>query len=228
MTDATLSPEDEDRALVGEFVLRLLSFEEAQTLRARMDKEPHLVALAADWEGYFAGLTEDVKAVEPRAALKQALLDRVFDDPQPQPRSGWFSGAIWAGLGLAAVIVAAALFMAVPRLSGPAPDYMAELVAEDVSVTASYFQSTQEVVVRVTDGSAPTGRVLQVWGIVERQGPVSIGVIPASGEARFSVPDALKGRFAGLICAISEEPPGGSPSGAPTGTILATAELRAL
>jgi anti-sigma-K factor RskA len=42
------------------------------------------------------------------------------------------------------------------------------------------------------------------------------------------LPEALRGTVAGLVLAVSDEPPGGSPTGAPTGAVLAVGQVSAL
>jgi len=226
MTDAPLSPENEDAALAGEFALRLLTAEEERAVRERIATEPAFAALVREWENQFSTIAEEVDEVAPDVALRKALLARAFEEPE---LSLWQRFGIWRWVAVAAVVVGAAILIAPLQIS-ETPDYMAELVAEDgsIAVTASYFAESQDVLIEVTSGAAPEGRVLQVWGILERQAPVSLGVIPADGSGRFAVPAELKGKWAGLICAVSEEPPGGSPTGLPTGDVLATAELRQL
>lgn len=227
MSDAPMSPENEDAALAGEFALRLLTADEEQAVRNRIATEPAFAELVRGWENRFSNIAEEVEEVAPDVALRKALLERVFDDA-PTP-SLWQRLGIWRWAGVAA-LVAGVAFILVPQQVTMVPDYLAEMVAEDgsVTVTASYFAESQDVLIEVTSGAAPEGRVLQVWGILERQAPVSLGVIPADGSGRFTVPEELKGKWAGLICAVSEEPPGGSPTGLPTGEVLATAELRQL
>ncbi|MEL6126646.1 MAG: anti-sigma factor [Pseudomonadota bacterium] len=50
---------------------------------------------------------------------------------------------------------------------------------------------------------------------------VSLGVLPEEPDARISVAVALRPLLPGGTLAISDEPPGGSPTGAPTGEVLA-------
>ena len=77
-----------------------------------------------------------------------------------------------------------------------------------------------------TDGAAVSGRVLELWGIpADGTGPVSLGVLPDTETAEVMVPEALFGKAVGLTLALSDEPPGGSPTGAPTGAVLAVGQL---
>lgn len=58
--------------------------------------------------------------------------------------------------------------------------------------------------------------------------PVSVGLLPQSGEATLSLSDeALEGLPLTSTVAVSLEPDGGSPEAVPTGPVLYTAALLA-
>jgi anti-sigma-K factor RskA len=50
-------------------------------------------------------------------------------------------------------------------------------------------------------------------------------VLPDAGLVTLPLSDAMGARLAGGTLAISDEPDGGSPTGAPTGAVLATAPV---
>lgn len=50
--------------------------------------------------------------------------------------------------------------------------------------------------------------------------------MPENGRITLTLPDALRvSPQSGLVLALSDEPPGGSPTGAPTGDVLAVGEV---
>ena len=57
---------------------------------------------------------------------------------------------------------------------------------------------------------------------------ISLGVLPEDAVATLTVPAELRAEIAGGLLAISDEPPGGSPTGVATGDILAIGEITAL
>mgnify|MGYP000881567588 CR=1 FL=1 len=75
------------------------------------------------------------------------------------------------------------------------------------------------------EGAPATGRSLELWLIAGNEAPVSLGVLPQDAASRITLPAALRGKLVGSVLAISDEPEGGSPTGAPTGAVLATGEL---
>jgi anti-sigma-K factor RskA len=69
--------------------------------------------------------------------------------------------------------------------------------------------------------------VLELWLIEGDAAPVSLGVLPEAPQARVPLDRALAARIAaGALLAISDEPEGGSPTGAPTGAVLAAGPVQ--
>jgi anti-sigma-K factor RskA len=73
-------------------------------------------------------------------------------------------------------------------------------------------------------------RVLELWSVPAegRGGPVSLGLISANGATVLDpkrIPAGLLLQRTDLL-AVSVEPPGGSPTGAPTGPVVFAGKLR--
>jgi anti-sigma-K factor RskA len=69
---------------------------------------------------------------------------------------------------------------------------------------------------------------LELWAILPGQAPISLGVLPDSETARILVPAALRSQAAQFTLAITDEPLGGSPTGGPTGDVLAAGPMTTL
>ncbi|MEM1100428.1 MAG: anti-sigma factor [Pseudomonadota bacterium] len=106
--------------------------------------------------------------------------------------------------------------------ASPAVSFVAEIAAEDDSlrILAAYSPVTGQVQLTRTAGAAREGRALELWAIAGEAAPVSLGVLPTDTLATVDLPEALR-EVEGLILAVSDEPPGGSTTGAPTGDVLA-------
>ena len=232
MTDRTEdTPRDDDSLLAAEYVLRLLDPTEEAAVAARLAQEPALAAEVAAWTTRLSGMDAEVAEMRPAAAVKAGLERRLFGLTPRAPF--WQRAGLWQAVSLASLAVAA--FFAVQSLQLPpeparAPLFVSEIAAEDQSLRllAVYDSAAGEVRLTRTAGRAADGRVLQLWAIAGQAAPVSLGVLPQDATTAVILPAALREGVADLIFAVSDEPPGGSPTGAPTGAVLAVGQVNAL
>ncbi|OAN72784.1 hypothetical protein A8B83_07815 [Rhodobacteraceae bacterium EhC02] len=230
----TTGPDDipqDDSLLAAEYVLRLLDPVEDAAFRARLATEPALAAEMTAWTTRLSGLDADVAEVAPRPAVKTGLERRLFGQPQRLPF--WRRVGLWQAVSLASVALAAFLALQSlqpPQPVAPTPLFVSEIAAEDQSLRllAVYDAQAAELRLTRTAGSAAEGRVLQLWAIAGDAAPVSLGVLPETGTTAVILPEALRAGLADLVLAISDEPAGGSPTGAPTGAVLAVGQVSAL
>ena len=219
----------EDDLLAGEYVLHLLDPEARAAFERRLSQDLTLRRLVHDWEIRLADLAVDLPEVAPPAALRAALLKRIAPeggDRKALPR--WLFGF---GAGFA-VLLLLTVFMAFGLLTGPGerpPSYLAELVAESegIVMTAAYVPEDSTLLISRSAGAARPGRSLELWLFPEGSPTaVSLGVLPDEAEARILVPGDYAGLVATGTLAISDEPPGGSPTGSATGDVLAVAAVQ--
>jgi len=68
-----------------------------------------------------------------------------------------------------------------------------------------------------------------LWLIPPRDKPHSLGLIDPSRPVRINVPKSLLPQVnSNAMLAVSLEPPGGSPTGQPTGPVIANGKLASL
>ena len=214
---------DDDAALAGEYVLHLLDGEERAAFEARLAAEPALRALVREWDESLVTLAEEVPPVAPPAAVKARLQASLFPDAVRPKRPLW----AWLGGGIAVAAIAVAALVLTPSLlqdPGFEPTFTANVAADDGSlvVAARFIAETRALEVSRTAGTARPGRVLELWLIAEgSDAPVSLGVLAEGADTRIELPADVAGLLANGTLAISDEPVGGSPTGAPTGDVLA-------
>lgn len=212
---------DGDDALAGEYVLHLLDLGEREQFEERLRDEVSLRDLVYQWEAHFAAMSDEIDAVTPPVAVKNAILAKIAP---PQKKSPGLRGWL-IGLTVAAAIAVLAVGT---LLRGPeelTPSFQAEMSTPEgtVFLVAEVIPATHEIVIDRVLGEAPEGRVLQLWLIAEgADAPVSLGLLQPEGETRIRVPDDIAPGVRTGTIAISDEPPGGSPTGQPTGQVLAT------
>jgi anti-sigma-K factor RskA len=179
------------------------------------------------WEAEFAELAADLPENAPSPSVRSKLLAEL-SGPDPDARRCWTWG--WLAVpGLVAVVVAAFLVLG-PILRGPAfdPTLHATLISADgaVHIEAGYAPDGNLFKVIPERGAPAPGRDFELWVIgANADAPVSLGVIPADRESLFEITPEIAALIDGGILAVSDEPEGGSPTGAPTGAILATDEF---
>jgi anti-sigma-K factor RskA len=152
-----------------------------------------------------------------------------------------------AGLAaLAAVLVALVAIQAVnpavlPGLLRPKP---IEIVKTETPVNAGRFVAvlqqnaaapafiltvdvaTRTASVRRVSAEQPAGKSYELWLVSDRfPAPRSLGLVGASEFARPALASYDPATVSGATYAVSLEPEGGSPTGAPTGPILFTGKL---
>lgn len=216
-------PDGGDDALAAEYALGLLDAEAARAFEARLAREPDLRAAYARWAEHFAGLTDGIAPVAPPAHLRRRVLG--IAPRRPVWRRGW----AWAAGAVAAALLVW-INAGAPFLPDAEPEFVAEIAAEDraLVLAAAYDADTSQLVVDRQSGQAASGRVLELWLIAGDAAPVSLGVLPDDPRAEIAVPQALRDLLAaGAILAVSDEPPGGSPTGQPTGAVLAVGQITA-
>lgn len=217
----------EDEALAAEYVLRLLDAEETQAFEARLLVEPDLLEQVAYWEAEFAVLSDNVTEVTPPPALKTRLLAKIGGDASGA-KQGWNRG--WFVLPSLAAAAAVAFFIFSPILRAPVfdPTLHATLISADgtVHIEAGYSPDGNLFKVIPEEGAPVAGRDFELWVIgAGADAPVSLGVIPVDEESLFEITPEIAALIDGGTLAVSDEPEGGSPTGAPTGAILATDEF---
>lgn len=230
----------DERSLAAEYVLRLLEGEELIEARNRIANDPDFAAEVRWWEARLAPLIDEVAPMTPSPAVWQGIARRMGSAGAPllSLRRGLKR---WRAAALVSAMAAAILLMTNLRPDPPvqpsrstsvqpAPLLLASLAGEEVpdALTIAYRPQSRELIVSPARLEAPTGRSRELWLIPAGGQPISLGVV-ATGVQRRTIPASVSNLMvAGATIALSDEPSGGSPSGQPTGTVLATGPLSAV
>lgn len=217
----------EGTALAAEYVLSLMDPVSRAEFEDALARSPDLRAEVAFWEAELAGMAvAELAPVTPPAQLRTRLMDGLFP-PQPRQRL-WQSVLLWRGLTTAALVLAAGLGWQLYRAKAPVPLLVGEIAAENetqLRLLAVYDGADGSLRLTRTDGVAAPGRSLELWAIAGEAAPVSLGLLDEAAQGRVVLPEALRGEVGAITFAISDEPEGGSPTGAPTGAVLALGRL---
>lgn len=218
--------------LAAEYVIGVLPAAERAAFAQRLERELELRRTVWQWEIRLSGLADAIPEAAPPPAVKAALEARLF--AAGRPASLWSNLWLWRGLSagsLAALAVVALLYWRTPAPPLPGePVYVAELLAKDASVRVIALYDAQARALRLDRqaGGRKPGRDMQLWLIDGKNPPQSVGLMPVDATGLVPVPAALQPLLAHAVLAISDEPAGGSPTGQPTGAVLAAGQVHSI
>lgn len=200
----------------------------------------------ARWSGRLAPLLDEVEAASPPAGL-WTRIEREIDPRAGSAPADLAPGSnvhalrrkvnVWRGYSAAATALAAslALFLVTrpPAEAPPAPPAPAPLIAmmeaegSPAKLVATYDPARRMLLVAPAAGvDAVAGHAHELWLIPADGKPRPMGLLEPGAPRRMAIPPAMLAEMkADVTLALSVEPAGGSPSGLPTGPVIASGKL---
>ncbi|MCF3935429.1 anti-sigma factor [Acuticoccus sp. M5D2P5] len=223
--------EPEDGAAL-EYTLSLLDPEERRAFEAALLDDPELAARVWTWEDRLVPLAE---ALRPRPMPKRALArieGRIFGEGGRRRRATDRAVAVWRrAFALASLVAAAALIgfvvlLAKPELLAPQhPQWVAAIIYEDGAVTLARLREDGTLVATSAAPLTAAGSQ-ELWLVPEGGTPISLGLMPEGESGQMPLGPQIDRQFsAGGELRITLEPQGGSPTGEPTGPLVAAGPL---
>jgi len=223
--DHSRLPEDELTA--AELALGVLSGPERAAAIERAGRDRAFARSVAAWEERLAPWAGEIEEVTPTSQVWDAIASAL--PAQPQRTNLWQSLWFWRGLTFATGALAAACLGALiylGTLSAQPP-----LVAAIDGGGSHHFVATVDAR-RATIAVAPAAftndatRVPELWLIPADGKPRPLGLLRADRTVTITIPAALLPHATrDAVLAVSLEPPGGSPTGQPTGPVIASGKL---
>lgn len=225
-----------DDIFAAEFVLGVLPVPQQAAAARLAETDPAFARLVIAWEDRLFPLADGYDAAALPPAVKAALDRRLFGAPVQAARPRWWQSlGLWratTGLATAALLVVLALpYAAPPPPAADLPRLMASLAADasEVRYMALFEPERNRVGLARVSGTPGAGQDFELWLIRGSDAPVSLGVLPSEAQAYLSVTTETRALIeAGALLAISLEPTGGSPTGQPTGAVVAAGDLRGI
>ena len=217
-------------ALAAEYALGTLPARARARMARMAARDGDIAAAIRYWDALLAPLATGAGPVTPPPRVWHAVVQRLgLQDAKSavRPNAGWWSRlAFWRGAALAsfaaALVLAVTLLAPKPELAGP--PIVAVLAGPDAkpALIATMMRGDRTMTVKAVGADAvPPGKSLELWMLPDGAAPRSLGVIPGAGVARVVLPATSEIALAGVpALAVSLEPTGGSPTGAPTGPVL--------
>lgn len=188
------------------------------------------------WEKKLAPLASAVPAETPPARVWQRIEERLWPDAATTVTHKGGLNWLWAGWSLAATAIVLVLAVVlVQQPSAPERPLLSGAVVQEDTKGPLWLVSERGEPGRlslrpVAASPADADKDYELWVVPDDGNPMSLGVIPV-GKDTLQItltPEARAALEASKTLAISLEPKGGSPSGAPTGPILHITRLHEL
>ncbi|RDU96319.1 anti-sigma factor [Trinickia dinghuensis] len=238
------SDQPSDGLRCAEYALGVLDRDSRRALELEADREPAIRATLDTWLARFTVLAEDLPGLNPPARVWTRItrdLGFPHADSAAAARGQWWNNLpLWRWLGAgatAAALASAAVNIVVLRgTQQPAAVQNGYIVATLAHGNgAAHWTATVDVkrarmvIVTANAPQIAADRSTELWLIAPGAKPVALGLIPAQGPASIPLPPRILTQInTQAVLAVSVEPHGGSPSGQPTGPVIATGALHAV
>lgn len=240
--NTVMDDENSNHLRYAEYVLGVLDADLRAEVAREVETSGEAATAVALWQRRLMPLADSIAHVVPApyvwARIHHALGLDTPTRTQPKSSGLWNNLPLWHWLGLGASAVAVALLVVVslPRRT-PTPavvnaSYMAATIQQDNGSTgwtaAMDPQHARMVVVPATPIAFAAGRAPELWLIPAGGKPIPVGMIAHDRPTTIALDAALVARLGPTaVLAVSVEPIGGSPTGQPTGAVVAKGAIGA-
>ncbi|NLR98803.1 anti-sigma factor [Rhizobium sp. P38BS-XIX] len=232
MPDQSKGGRSRDEVLAGEYVLGVLSLEDRQKVERRMRSDRQFAAIVSRWEQNLSEFNEEYEAVKPAASVYPKIEKRIFGSPV-LGASLWNSLTVWRSVAFGSLFLAAGVLVFTitneTALRAPAGKLLSASLAGQnsaISLLANYDASSGRLKVTPVAAGKPEEKSLELWLIRGSDPAEALGILPQTGDGEITLPSELHTKLTeGAIIAVSVEPFGGSPTGKPTGDVVASGTI---
>uniref|UniRef100_A0A2A4Z7D2 Anti-sigma factor n=1 Tax=OCS116 cluster bacterium TaxID=2030921 RepID=A0A2A4Z7D2_9PROT len=222
---------DKDEVLASEYAMGLLEGKAKQLAEKRFDNDLEFRNLVEDWQLRLLPLLDEVAETTPSGKVWSAIEAELMP---PERVSIWKNINFWRGLSFASgavAVMAMAFIINGIEVNNGSPVLVASLTTtgDAPAFLAKYDTQSGALIINAGFAQDQAAKVAELWLIPADGVPRSLGLLGADGAAKVMVTAELKDTFAdGGTLAVSLEPLGGSPTGAPTGPVIASGKLQFL
>lgn len=223
----------------GEVALGVLRGDAAKVATDRVEGDRDFARDVAWWQMMLAQLGAALPPIAPPDALRAAIAERIDGPARPAASTrqrAWVWPAIAAGLGAVALgefvmLVSRPTAPVIERAAKPGETFFAVLApAEGPAPILVNLDLPQGLLTVDPSGLEAGDRAVQLWLLPAGGAPVSLGLLAPNQDNTVQVPVSMTSMSADGLpgLAISLEPVGGSPTGTPTGPVVASGQVRVI
>lgn len=220
-------------ALAAQYVAGTLRGRARARFEALLPSHPALQSAVRQWQQRLLPLTDVLPEHAPPSRVWRGVQAKLF--PVPKALRWWQRLDLWRAVSGATVAALVGVVLLGSRPEPAQPPVVVVLESTGAaqlgasSIVASFSADGRALVTRpLLPVGVQADRVLELWSVPPQGNPRSLGLIQAQGVTvlkREQLPATLlKGGTAAL--AVSIEPPGGSPTGLPTGPVVFAGKLQ--
>jgi anti-sigma-K factor RskA len=246
MSEQAISREEERSALAAEYALGVLEGAELAEARSLLRSDAGFREDVGRWLGRFAPLLDEVREAEPPAHVWAGIERRIGGPAGANDNERTLKRrlAVWRGAAAGATALAASLAIVLltrpdnvappqpappAQAPAPSPPMLAMLGDENRPnmIVASWDPGSRNLVVAAAaDMASDPAHAHELWVIPADGKPRSLGTMPQTARMHAQLEPAMARELhSGATLAISVEPAGGSPTGSPTGPVVASGKL---
>lgn len=215
--------------LAAEYVLGTLFGRARARFQALLRYDAGLRSLVAEWDARLTPLALAAGEIAPPPHVWRAISRRVAGAARS---GGWAGLAFWRGLAVASTTFMLVLATFIGMAPQPEPPMaMVAVMSDDKGQPAMVVSWPQmkamrdpHIRIKVVQEHPvmEPGTSWEMWMLPGgKAAPVSLGLVTTDADQTMKLKQALAGRMGGAWgIAISVEPEGGSPTGAPTGPVI--------
>ena len=200
--------------LAGEYVLGTLAGADRVAFEGRLQRDTDAMRAVSLWAQHLQPLADAVTPTIPAPQLWQRIERELGLPTRSKSRA-----PMWIAAAVAAAIVAVA-FLFPDLYMKPDVNAVAQLAPPtggEAAFVVSVLDDQETLLIRAANVTQQPNNSYELWVVPQTGAPVSLGVIEQTGETERDVAENLRGLLVpGGTLAVSLEPVGGSPTGAPT------------
>lgn len=230
-----------DQLLASEYALGVLDNADMIAAGKRYDNDLLFRQEVDLWHNRLTPMLDDVETMSPGAQVWEKIEAIKFGqsvgaDEKAESGGLWHSLIFWRGFSIISAMTAA-IALGVLLLPGKntLPDDGQSLVAsltptgKAPAFMARFDRNAGALNIRYSQNEYTETKAAELWLIPKDGQPHSLGLLDKRGQADIIINAGERLIFAeGGILAVSLEPPGGSPTGQPTGPVIASGIMKLL